>query len=460
MENEKGTSIGEKDLGDSPLNVRLKKFLKLLEEKDVKLALLNDNLTLNYFAGFKIISDFYLLLSAESGESLIKKKDFDQFIELDDKDKSSGSETYSKSGDNNYLGLLMVGALEYKKTKKEIADRKLPILVIKHRTPEEYNKLAKIIRGFKAEKIGIEYEHVSLKKLGSLGSSFLSEAFFKGTDEYYKVHPEDKSKVSQDKINKVVQQNIPFREYNWDNFYNLSEVINKMRLIKYPDEVEKLKKSGEIADKAMSKGISVLREGITEAEVAAEIEYEMRKLGAEGRSFETIVASGPNSWFPHATATERVIHEGDIVTLDLGAIYKGYCSDTTRTVIVGSPPYDEKLKKIINEVNNAQKAALEIIKPGIECNKVDAAARNYLKDIGWDKYFIHSLGHGVGLEVHDPGPFLTPSQTGIKLEEGMVVTVEPGVYIPGVGGARTEDTILITSDGYLSLNNSKKYYYN
>jgi Xaa-Pro aminopeptidase len=178
----------------------------------------------------------------------------------------------------------------------------------------------------------------------------------------------------------------------------------------------------------------------------------MRKRGATSSSFDIIVASGTRSALPHGVASEKVIESGDFVTLDFGAYYKGYVSDITRTVAVGEP--DAKLKEIYNIVLQAQLLGMEGIKPGMTGKEADALTRNHISSHGYGEYFGHSTGHGIGLEVHE-GPALSV-KSNLVLEEGMIVTVEPGIYIPGLGGVRIEDDTIITKDGNESLTYSTK----
>jgi Xaa-Pro dipeptidase len=176
-----------------------------------------------------------------------------------------------------------------------------------------------------------------------------------------------------------------------------------------------------------------------EYEVAAEIEYAMRKRGSYGTAFETIVASGPRSAFPHGGCSDREIRAGDLVVVDVGATYKFYRSDMTRTLVAGKP--SEKQKKLYEIVKAAQEKAFEIIKPNVKARDVDAATRKIIEDAGYGEYFVHGLGHGVGLEVHEP-PTLNPSSKE-ALVMGNVVTDEPGIYLVGYGGVRIEDTVLV-----------------
>jgi Xaa-Pro aminopeptidase len=189
--------------------------------------------------------------------------------------------------------------------------------------------------------------------------------------------------------------------------------------------------------------------GVREDEVAAEIEYAMRKRGSSGAAFETIVASGACSAYPHGGCSDRKIRDGDLVVVDVGATYKFYRSDMTRTLVAGKP--SEKQKKLYQTVKTAQETALEAVKPNVKAKDVDAAARKIFADAGYGEYFVHGLGHGVGLEVHEP-PTLSPESKDV-LVAGNVVTVEPGVYLVGYGGVRIEDTVLVQKNGAEKLTN-------
>lgn len=232
----------------------------------------------------------------------------------------------------------------------------------------------------------------------------------------------------------------------------ISGLIEKIRLIKTPEEIKILKEAADIADAAFKHILDFIRPGLTELEVANELEFFMRKAGATSSSFDTIVASGARSALPHGVASEKVIEKGDFVTLDYGAYYKGYVSDITRTIAIGQP--DEKLKEIYEIVYHAQHLAIDGIKPGMTGKEADALTRDYISEKGYGEYFGHSTGHGIGLEVHE-GPALS-MKSDIVLEPGMVVTVEPGIYIPGLGGVRIEDDTLITETGNERLTHSTK----
>ncbi|MBP2240838.1 Xaa-Pro aminopeptidase [Cytobacillus eiseniae] len=232
----------------------------------------------------------------------------------------------------------------------------------------------------------------------------------------------------------------------------ISGEIEKLRLIKTESEIKILKVAADIADAAFKHMVEFIRPGLTEMEVSNELEFFMRKAGAISSSFDTIVASGHRGALPHGVASEKVIEKGDMVTLDYGAYYKGYISDITRTLAVGEP--DAKMKEIYDIVLNAQMRGMDGIKPGMSGKEADALTRDYITEHGYGEYFGHSTGHGIGLEVHE-GPSLA-SKSEIILEPGMVVTVEPGIYIPGLGGVRIEDDTLITNDHNETLTHSTK----
>ncbi|WP_110927465.1 M24 family metallopeptidase [Bacillus massiliglaciei] len=232
----------------------------------------------------------------------------------------------------------------------------------------------------------------------------------------------------------------------------ISGVIENLRLIKTASEIKILKEAAAIADAAFTHILDYIRPGVTELEVSNELEFFMRKQGAASSSFDIIVASGKRSALPHGVATDKVIEQGDFVTLDYGAYFNGYVSDITRTLAVGRP--DEKLAAIYDIVLEAQLRGMAGIKPGMTGREADALTRNLIAEKGYGEYFGHSTGHGIGLEVHE-GPALSV-RSDIILEPGMAVTVEPGIYLPGTGGVRIEDDIIITAEGNESLTKSTK----
>ncbi|OQP05761.1 Xaa-Pro dipeptidase [Geobacillus sp. 46C-IIa] len=231
-----------------------------------------------------------------------------------------------------------------------------------------------------------------------------------------------------------------------------SNVVETLRLIKSEAEIKILKEAAEIADAAFAHILSFIRPGVKEIEVANELEFFMRKQGASSSSFDTIVASGYRSALPHGVASEKTIERGELVTLDFGAYYKGYCSDLTRTVAVGD--ISAELKTIYDIVLEAQRRGMSGLKAGMTGKEADALTRDYIREKGYADYFGHSTGHGIGLEIHE-GPALSFRSDAV-LEPGMVVTVEPGIYIPGLGGVRIEDDAVITADGNEALTHSPK----
>jgi len=222
-----------------------------------------------------------------------------------------------------------------------------------------------------------------------------------------------------------------------------SNIVREMRKIKDQKEIQFIREACKFTDLGMQVAAEILKPGVKEKEVAAEVEYAMRKKGSDGTAFETIVASGVASAFPHGSCSERTIREGDLVVVDLGAICKFYRSDLTRTFSTGKP--SEKQNKIYDIVKLAQETAFKAIKPKAKASEVDMKARQVIETAGYGEYFVHNLGHGVGLEIHEP-PVLSPDSKDI-LATGNVVTDEPGIYLPGHGGVRIEDTVLVTEDG-------------
>ncbi|UUZ79582.1 Xaa-Pro peptidase family protein [Paenibacillus sp. P26] len=230
------------------------------------------------------------------------------------------------------------------------------------------------------------------------------------------------------------------------------QLVETLRLIKDENELAVMQEAADLADRTFLHLLDVLKPGLTEEEVALEIEIFVRKNGAAGTSFETIVASGERSALPHGKASDRVLGTNEFVKLDFGAHYKRYCSDITRTVVLGKP--SDKHREIYNIVLEAQVTALETIKPGMTGREADAVARDIIKRYGYGDHFGHGLGHGLGLEVHE-APRLS-LQGDVVLQPGMVVTVEPGIYLPGFGGVRIEDDIVITETGNRRLTQSTK----
>ena len=231
-------------------------------------------------------------------------------------------------------------------------------------------------------------------------------------------------------------------------------VLEEMREVKDKAEIKAMKASADLISAVLDEVIAGLKTGTTEKAIAWQIEGLAREAGAEGLAFPSIVASGPNSALPHALPTERKLKPKEPLILDVGARLAGYCSDMTRTIFLGNPIPD--FKKIYAVVRQAQLAALENIRPGVESNQPDAVARQVIGDAGFVKYFSHSLGHGVGLATHER-PRLGP-QKPVKLKTGMVVTVEPGIYIPGKGGVRLEEMVVIEGNGPRILTKNDHFY--
>jgi Xaa-Pro aminopeptidase len=227
----------------------------------------------------------------------------------------------------------------------------------------------------------------------------------------------------------------------------VSDHIRIQRRIKEKEELKMLKKAFKIADHAFGELMNKIKVGQTEVEVAALLEYFMKSNGSEMPSFSTIVASGPNSSCPHAQPTNRKIKNGDMVKIDFGAVYKGYHSDMTRTIFIGKAT--DKFKKIYNIVHKAQSEAIKALRVKAKCSDIDKIARNIITDAGYGDNFGHGLGHSFGLEVHE-SPSLSKKCEDI-IEPGMTFTVEPGIYLPGWGGIRIEDSFMVEENKLVKL---------
>jgi len=229
-------------------------------------------------------------------------------------------------------------------------------------------------------------------------------------------------------------------------------VVEGLAMVKDSGEINAIRRAVDIIDRAFESVLSEIKPGVRELELSAEITYKHKRLGAEKDAFDLIVASGPRSALPHGIASSRKVRTGDLVTFDIGCIVDGYPSDMTRTVVVGKAT--RRQREIYRVVQEAQQLAVEGVKAGAKCAELDALARQHITRAGYGEQFTHNLGHGLGLEVH-ARPVLG-RQSRDKLKPGMVVTVEPGVYIEGFGGVRIEDDILVTDDGAEVLNRSPK----
>ncbi len=232
----------------------------------------------------------------------------------------------------------------------------------------------------------------------------------------------------------------------------LGALLEDLREIKTDAEIELMKVAQSITDRAFTHLLSVITPNMTEIEVAIELEFEMRRLGAEGVAFETIAVSGDASALPHGHPRAEKLHHG-FLTMDFGAKYKGYCSDMTRTIIIGRA--DDEMKRLYNTVLNAQTSAISAIKAGEDCMEMDKIARDIIDDAGYRGCFGHSLGHGVGMFIHE-NPRMSTRSGGRRLVAGQVVTAEPGIYISGQYGCRIEDMLLVQENGNYDFTASRK----
>ncbi len=224
---------------------------------------------------------------------------------------------------------------------------------------------------------------------------------------------------------------------------SLGASLDEVRIIKDAAEIDLIREAAAVADRAWAATVKEFKAGMRESEFSNLLEWNMKREGASKTSFDTIVASGPNGAYPHAGVTERRMQEGELITVDFGAVYKGYCSDITRTIWLGE--LVGKQREIFECVKRAHDTALQAVRPGLKGCEVDKIARDIIEAAGYGEAFNHSLGHGVGLAVHEAPGLRRESQT--VLEAGMLVTIEPGIYLPGVGGCRVEDLVVITKDG-------------
>lgn len=235
-------------------------------------------------------------------------------------------------------------------------------------------------------------------------------------------------------------------------FVPIGKIVTELCIRKEPEELERILSAQKITDEAFSSVLSLLTPNMTETEVAAEIEYQMKKRGATGPSFETIAVSGSASALPHGVPRPVKLEAG-FLTMDFGCVFGGYCSDMTRTVVIGKA--DAKMKKIYNTVLKAQLAAIDAVREGADCAELDLVARNIIDNAGYGEAFGHALGHGVGLYIHED-PRVSQKMRGVKLEKGHVITIEPGIYLKGKYGVRIEDMMFITEDGPVDITKSRK----
>ena len=231
-----------------------------------------------------------------------------------------------------------------------------------------------------------------------------------------------------------------------------SNEVERLRAVKDAGELGKMRAAAALISEVWTRVVRKMRFGISELQVAADLEYGMKLAGAAGPSFETIVASGARSAWAHARATSKLLRKNELVVMDQGAILRGYCSDMTRTVFLGRP--SDRVRRLYDAVLDAQQAAKSVIRAGVTAGEVDTAARQTLKRSKLEQYFTHSTGHGLGLEVHEM-PRLARGESFV-LEAGMVVTVEPGVYVEGLGGIRIEDDVVVTATGAEELTSASR----
>ena len=250
----------------------------------------------------------------------------------------------------------------------------------------------------------------------------------------------------------VAEMNTYESKLNVKAFVAMHAQISGFRASKEDWELARMEKAQEITDKAFSEVCTRIKAGMTEKELQAELIYCLYKNGGEGLSFDPIVVSGPNTSLPHGVATDRVIREGDFITMDFGVIYGGYCSDMTRTVAVGYAT--EEMEKVYNTVLQAQLAGIAVTRAGVKGKEIDTAARKVITDAGYGEYFGHGYGHSLGLEVHE-APNCSPSGD-TEMPVGAVSSAEPGIYIPGKFGVRIEDVVIFTADGCRNITKSPK----
>lgn len=282
----------------------------------------------------------------------------------------------------------------------------------------------------------------------SAKSTGLDTLVFRTNDEKKKILQEELKGINSIGLNyssltlemyKELLRVIPDKE-----FVDVTNSIAEARRLKMPEELDKLRKAAKIGSEAVQNVLPQIKEGMTESELSALLGYEMMKLGASEPSFSTIVGFGPNSSIPHYSPGSRKLEKNDFVLMDFGALYKRYCSDITRTVVFGRA--SDEQKEMYSVVKRAQTESMNAIRANVNGRDVDTVARNIIDSTKYKGRFIHSLGHGLGMDVHDH-PALSGGYD-FPLKENMVVTVEPGVYVPGFGGVRIEDDVIVKKDGF------------
>ncbi|MDL2287347.1 aminopeptidase P family protein [Eubacteriales bacterium OttesenSCG-928-G02] len=293
---------------------------------------------------------------------------------------------------------------------------------------------------------------VNLKKAGKLQEDVVVYLLDKNAEKLVGEYAEGENIIFDSAIVTIDRLNNLKELYPNKSFIPKSDICGYLRRIKSNDEIKFIKTAQEITDAAFEHITDFIRKGVTEQRIAAEIEFFMRLNGADGIAFETIVVSGQNSSLPHGVPSETEIAKDSFITMDFGAKFNGYCSDMTRTVVFGKAT--DKMKNLYSIVLDAQQAALDFAKPGAACSDVDKAARDVISKAGYGEYFGHSTGHSLGLEIHE-SPRFSSNSTDIA-QAGNIMTVEPGIYLPGEFGVRIEDMIYITETGTENLTKSPK----
>ena len=303
----------------------------------------------------------------------------------------------------------------------------------------------------------IDFRYIEVAKATVTGARvMLQEKLTEQLDTLLKKHGAQTVAIETDylTVGMLEQYRQKLSGYEFLTESTLNDAILSMRSVKEPQELECIQKAQAITDAAFLDILDFIQPGKTEKEIAAYLEYCMRRRGADGLAFETIAAGGPNSAKPHAVPGDRPLQTGDFFTLDYGASWGGYCSDMTRTVAVGEPT--EEMRRVYQTVLDAQGLGVRTAQVGVSCRAVDEAARELIYKAGYEGCFGHSLGHSVGLEIHEMPGFSPSIDPQTLCREGMVITVEPGVYLEGRFGVRIEDMVWFAPDGTKDLTNSPK----
>ena len=303
----------------------------------------------------------------------------------------------------------------------------------------------------------IDFRYIEVAKATVTGARvMLQEKLTEQLDTLLKKHGAQTVAIETDylTVGTLEQYRQKLSGYEFLTESTLNDAILSMRSVKEPQELECIQKAQAITDAAFLDILDFIQPGKTEKEIAAYLEYCMRRRGADGLAFETIAAGGPNSAKPHAVPGDRPLQTGDFFTLDYGASWGGYCSDMTRTVAVGEPT--EEMRRVYQTVLDAQCLGIRTAQVGVSCRAVDEAARELIYKAGYEGCFGHSLGHSVGLEIHEMPGFSPSIDPQTLCREGMVITVEPGIYLEGRFGVRIEDMVWFAPDGTKDLTNSPK----